>query len=162
MTEDQTKNEKTSIQKAQEARPFASYENVGRPTVMTPETIKKLEEVFAIGGTDKEACFFANISHQTLYDYQKLHPEFVERKEALKENPILKARRTVVNSLDNPVTAQWFLERKKKTEFAQRTELTGKDGGGVIMIQIDKELANKYNLNADTSAKIDSLEPESL
>jgi hypothetical protein len=94
----------------------------GRPTIMKPDVISKLEEVFALGGTDKEACFYANICHQTLYDYQKLHPEFVERKEALKEKPILKARQTVVKALDDPVSAQWYLERKRKSEFGKRDE----------------------------------------
>ena len=96
----------------------------GRPTDMTPETINKLEEVFAIGGTDKEACFYADISHQTLYNYQLKCPEFVERKEALKERPILKARQTIVKSLDNPNDARWFLERKMKKEFGSNLDLT--------------------------------------
>lgn len=79
---------------------------------MTPETLNKLEEVFALGGSDKEACFYAGISHQTLYNYQENNPEFVERKEALKETPILKARRTVVKSLEEPNSAWRMLERK--------------------------------------------------
>ena len=101
---------------------------IGRPTVMTPEVIAKLEEVFAIGGTDMEAIFYADISKDALYDYQLKNPEFTERKEKLKERPILKARQTVVKALDNPQQAQWFLERKVKNEFAQRSEVTGKDG----------------------------------
>ena len=101
---------------------------VGRPTVMTPDTINKLEEIFAIGGTDKEACFYADISHQTLYDYQEEHPEFIERKESLKDLPILKARRTIVESLEKPDEAKWYLERKKKVEFSPRQEMTGADG----------------------------------
>lgn len=96
--------------------------DVGRPTVMTTETVNKLEEVFAIGGTDEEACFYAGISRQTLYDYQAKHPEFIDRKEALKKRPILKARQTVVKSLDDPDHAKWYLERKQKNEFSQRTE----------------------------------------
>jgi len=102
--------------------------DVGRPTVMTPDVINKLESVFAIGGTDKEACAYADISHQTLYDYQHNNPEFVERKEMLKERPFIKARQTIVKALDNPADAQWFLERKRKSEFAARTEHTGADG----------------------------------
>lgn len=98
---------------------------VGRPTVMTPETLHKLEEVFALGGTDTEACFYANIAPATLYKYQKECPEFIERKEALKETPILKARRTVVNSLNDPTHAFKFLERKKKSEFGANVEITG-------------------------------------
>lgn len=109
----------------------------GRPTKMTPETLKKLEEVFALGGSDLEACFFANISPQILYTYQKNNPEFLERKEALKETPVLKARTTVIKSLDNPENAKWYLERKKKKEFAQRTEHTG-DEGKPLVIQFDK------------------------
>ena len=102
--------------------------DVGRPTVMTDEVIRKLEEIFALGGTDLEACLWADISKSTLYDYQVLHPEFVERKEKLKEEPILKARRTVVGALDQPNMALSYLERKKKDEFSLRVENTGKDG----------------------------------
>ena len=29
---------------------------IGRPSVMTPETIMKLEQAFVIGATKKEAC----------------------------------------------------------------------------------------------------------
>lgn len=103
-------------------KPKHLHKPVGRPTVMTEELINKLETVFALGGTDKEACFYAGISHQTLYDYQALHPEFVERKEALKQQPILKARQTVVTALNQPQHAQWFLARKAKDEFSERVE----------------------------------------
>ena len=119
---------------------------VGRPTVITPEIISKLEEVFAIGGTDNEACFYADIGKTTLYNYQQDHPEFVERKEALKERPILKARQTVVKALDNPQQAQWFLERKVKNEFASRSELTGKDGKDLIPEPLSEEDKEKLNL----------------
>lgn len=85
----------------------------GRPTVVDKDVIKVLEQAFSMGCTDKEACVLADISHQTLYNYQKDHPEFVERKEQLKEKPILKARKTVVDSLDNDVDSAWkYLERK--------------------------------------------------
>jgi hypothetical protein len=111
----------------------------GRPTVMTPETVKKLEEVFAIGGSDEEACFWADISKQTLYDYQKLHPEYIDRKEQLKQKPFLKARQTVVKALENPQHAQWYLERKKKSEFASRQEHTGPEGKELEIIFNDKQ-----------------------
>lgn len=112
---------------------------VGRPTIMTPETIGKLEEVFSIGGTDNEACFYAGIGKTTLYNYQKENPEFVERKEALKERPILKARQTVVKGLDDADNARWFLERKLKSEFAHRNEMTGAGGKDLIPEQITQE-----------------------
>jgi hypothetical protein len=95
----------------------------GRPPVITKEILQKLEEVFAIGGTDEEASFYAGISPQTLYNYQKEHPEFIERKEALKQKPVLKARQTVVKALENTEDAQWYLERKSKREFSTRQEV---------------------------------------
>lgn len=103
---------------------MAEANPVGRPTIMTPETISKLEEVFAIGGSDEEACFFAGIGKTTLYNYQQEHPEFVERKDALKERPILKARQTVVKALDDPNHAFKYLERKRRKEFGNNVDLT--------------------------------------
>ena len=121
---------------------------IGRPTIMTPETISKLEEVFAIGGSDEEACFYANIGKSTLYNYQQENPEFVERKEALKQRPVLKARQTIVKSLDNPEDARWFLARKMKKEFSERQEVTGADGEKLV-IEISKEIASKNNIIND-------------
>lgn len=108
--------------------------DVGRPTIMTPDIISKLEEIFALGGSDEEACFYANIGKSTLYNYQKDNEEFVERKEALKETPILKARRTVIKSLEEPNHAFRFLERKRRSEFGPTLDLSGEVVTKVISI----------------------------
>jgi hypothetical protein len=97
---------------------------VGRPTIMTPETIAKLEEVFSIGGSDEEACFYADIGKTTLYNFQQDHPEFVERKEALKERPVLKARQTIVKALDQPNFAFEYMKRKRRKEFGDSQDIT--------------------------------------
>ena len=111
--------------------------NAGRPTVMTPETVNKLEQAFLIGCTDQEACFFANISKQTLYDYQAKFPEFVDRKEQLKEAVFYDARNTIAKSVkENPQYAFEFMKRKKKDEFSERSELTGKDGTPITPIEV--------------------------
>ncbi len=95
--------------------------DIGRPTVFTQEILQKLEEVFSLGGTDKEACFFAGISPSSLYNYQNENPEFMERKELLKASPILKARQTVVSALSkDPHIAFKYLERRKADEFSQK------------------------------------------
>lgn len=102
---------------------------VGRPSVMTAEVLRKLEEAFAIGASDKEACFYADIAPSTLYKHQEETPEFMERKEALKERPVLLARQSVIKGLDaDPQLALKYLERRKPSEFATRRELTGADG----------------------------------
>lgn len=87
----------------------------GRPTVVTESVLLKLEEAFAMGCPDTEACIYANISPSTLYKYQEEHPEFTEHKLQLKETPVLKARKTVIDSLEKDVNSAWrLLERKDK------------------------------------------------
>ena len=112
---------------------------MARPTKNNPEgkqispkftesTIRKLEEAFAIDASVKEACYYADISTDTYYRWIKEYPELSDKFERLREKPVLKARQTVVKSLDNPDYAFKYLERKKKDEFSLRSELTGKDG----------------------------------
>jgi hypothetical protein len=114
---------------------------VGRPTVMTPEVLLKLEEAFSVGATDKEAIFLADISPATFYLYCKEHPEYLERKEALKDMPKYRARKNIVGKIndgDVPVS-QWYAERKAKEEFSNRTDLnvSGEMVSKVIKLDID-------------------------
>lgn len=103
----------------------------GRPTIMTAETLSKLEHAFSLGCTDVEACIFADIGQTTLYEYQEKHPEFAERKAELKETPILKARMTVVDKLgESYVYAMDYLKRKKRNEFGDSVDHTS--GGDKI------------------------------
>ncbi len=134
---------------------------VGRPSVITAEVIRKLEEAFSLGCTDLEACLYADISKTALYEYQKDNSNFAERKEKLKEAPILLARKTIINSLNNPLSAQWYLERKKKDEFSTRSELVGKDNKDLIPTPILGDLYVPINnrnqedsqaIEADTSS----------
>lgn len=106
----------------------------GRPTVMTVETLQKLEEAFSNGASDKEAIFQANISSATFYSYCKAHPDFLERKEALKDQPKYRARKNVVKAIEagNIAQSNWWLERKAKSEFSSRSEITGKDGDNLF------------------------------
>lgn len=100
----------------------------GRPTVVTEEALQKLEYAFSIGCTDIEACLYSDISKSTLYNYQNENPDFLERKEKLKETPVLKARTTVFDDIKQVDTAKWYLERKKRAEFSQRHEVEMPDG----------------------------------
>lgn len=105
----------------------------GRPTVVTPEILIKLEEAFALGCSDLEACFFADIGKTTLYNYQNANPEFVERKEELKKRPVLKARRRMMALMDSEDEG---ISHKASTDTLNRydgkpkdkVELTGSGG----------------------------------
>jgi hypothetical protein len=106
-----------------------SENKVGRKTIMDDLTVKKLEDAFANGASDVQACFLANISKQTLYNYQEKHPEFVDRKEALKDMIKYRAKLKIKEAIENeerPDTAKWYLERKDK-DFKPKSDLTSND-----------------------------------
>jgi hypothetical protein len=102
---------------------------VGRPEIIKGIVLKKLEDAFSNGATDREACFLAGISNQTLYDHQERHPEFIERKETLKEMIKFQARLKIKQAIDKekkPETSKWYLERRDK-EFKPKSDLTSDD-----------------------------------
>ena len=85
--------------------------------------IQKLEEVWAMDGTDAEAAYYAGIKQSTLCEFLKRTPAVLERKHELKNRPVLKARTTIYKDLDNTDTAKWYMERKMKGEFSSRSEV---------------------------------------
>jgi len=124
----------------------------GRPTEISDVKIQKLEQAFALDATIKEACFYADISKSTLYNYQKENPSFLERKEALKEQPVLKARKVVIDAIESgdKQSSQWLLERRKKSEFSLKTEQehTGANGGPIqidaVLNSTDQEILDRF------------------
>lgn len=110
------------------------HKKVGRPPKIDNATLAKLEHGFKIGLTDRECCAYADIDPVTLYRYQDKNPEFCKQKEAWKLNPIAKAKYTIYASLDDPKTAQWYLERKCKDEFSTKVEQDIKTSGITVSI----------------------------
>lgn len=102
-------------------------DKVGRPTVMTEEVLQKLEYAFMRGLTDVEACLYADIATSTLYNYCKENPEFLERKEELKQHPTAKARLNITEAIENgnEDISKWWLERKVKDEFSTKQTIDG-------------------------------------
>lgn len=97
--------------------------------------IRKLEEVWAMGGTDREAAMFAGISTSSLSEFLSKNPEVSERKELLLEKPILQARKTVVKALDVDYEfAMDYLEKKRPEEFAKKNDPNGGAGGFSVTI----------------------------
>jgi hypothetical protein len=127
--------------------------DIGRPTVMTELVVAKLEEAFINGASDVEACFFAGIHKQSLYDYQKLNPDFADRKEALKDQTKFQAKKNVKAKIDEKdiETSKWYLERKAKDEFSSKSDHALTDGEGkplnmipqVAIIDFDTYLKSK-------------------
>jgi len=101
----------------------------GRPTKMTPDTIAKLEQAFAEGQTDLQACFTAGIGTDTLYRYIEQHPEYEARKNALKGNIAVQAKKSILKHIPRDgKLALDVIERLEKNEWSLRTEITGAEG----------------------------------
>ncbi|MDD5068076.1 MAG: hypothetical protein PHN89_00545 [Candidatus Pacebacteria bacterium] len=137
----------------------------GRPSKMTPEVVKKLEEAFSIGASVSEACFYADISRETYYQWIKNNPELADRFEALKNKPILKARQTVVKALEtDPDIALKYLERKRKDEFSPRQEIGGIDGKPLPSIQVEiirpEQNGTEEKNKSDNSIREDAGKPK--
>ncbi len=114
----------------------------GRPTVMTEQTLAKLEEAFAMGCTDVEASIYADISPSSLYRYQEENPEFCERKSQLKETPVLLARTTVLKSLKDDTNSAWRMLERKDPELNPKTVIDHQTKGEKIEASPDiKNLA---------------------
>lgn len=113
----------------------------GRPSVFTDNVLDKLEEAFLLGCSDREACFLAGVSEAALYNYQKSHPEYLERKNALKDNVTIAARREVLEAIQNHdnVMTRWYLERKRPEEFTARQDIK-LEAAGVLALE-DREEA---------------------
>ena len=104
--------------------------------------VLKLEQAFAVGASDAEACFYAEISEAALYSYQKKHPEFQEQKNRLKQKPVLQARQTLVKELATSVeTAKWYLVKKVPSEFGDKQEFVHRV---VNLSQEAEKRAQKY------------------
>jgi len=131
---------------------------IGRPSVVTPEVVAKLEHGFSMGFTDLEACLFANISKDSLYRHCKNNPDFSERKEGLKNHPKLLAKTNIYESLKENKKiddSKWYLERRAKKEFGNNVDITT-DGEKITPI-INLE---DYALQRDDSNETDTINEE--
>ncbi|MDR1169087.1 MAG: hypothetical protein LBK53_09415 [Heliobacteriaceae bacterium] len=117
---------------------------MGRPTVFNDSVLSKLQHAFALACSDRDACFYAGISPEALYDYQRENPEFIQKKYALKLNPVFKAKKVIDIALDigDKDIAKWYLERKCKDEFSTKQE---QDISGMLVnVQVDNSKVDDF------------------
>lgn len=126
----------------------------GRPTIMTESVVVKLEQAFAIDCTVEEACSYSEISRDAFYDYLKKNPKFSDRIAELRLRPILKARQTVVKSLDDTNSAYKYLSKKARKEFGDNLDITS-DGKALPTPLLNNVFSNNSNASSDADAKED-------
>lgn len=115
-------------------RKESSLSEIGRPSKYTDEIIKSLVKSFEDGSTITEACNIAGISRQSYYDWMELHNDFSDKILIAQEYPDYVAKSLVVSAMKkgDVETGKWWLERRIKSEFSTRNELTGKDGSQLL------------------------------
>lgn len=85
---------------------------------------RKIEEAAALDASMEEIAFYAGIHRSTLYEWVAQDKELSNRIQELREQPILKARRTIINALNDPNYSFKYLERKRRKEFGTNIDVT--------------------------------------
>ena len=92
----------------------------GRPTVMTQDTVQKLEEALKDGFSVDMACHVSGISRSTYYDHFNNDVAFSYKMELAQDWVTQRAKQVVAKAIDTGdlKAAQWWLERRSRAEFA--------------------------------------------
>ncbi len=114
---------------------------------LTDKMLSDLTTGFNNDFTVEECCRYAGISKETYYQWLKLSDEFAGMMDRAKDFVFIAAKRNLVKSINNGdnEASKWYLSKRQKALFADRTEYTGADGeklelGVVIMpSKVDNE-----------------------
>lgn len=124
------------------------------------EILEKLKPLFQLGMSISKACDTSGIcDDQTIQNWIKEDSTISMKIKMWQGYVSSKAREIValkINEEGDIEAAKWWLERKEKKEFSNRTEVTGEDGvpigesENVKQISLDlKELFEKYGNNQE-------------
>jgi len=117
------------------------------------DVIKRLEDIFIIGGGVTQACAHAEIAKQTYYEFIKDKPYLVDHFKHLSERLVIVSLNTIAKSAqNNPVTAMTILSKKMKEYSPSSTLLLGEDPDNKFTTLADMlkgiKMKNKQNENA--------------
>lgn len=114
---------------------------MARPRKINRDVLRKLEEGFMLGLSDRQACLYADIALSTLYEYQKVCPAFSERKEALKENVKMRAKINIAKVIDEGDIDMsiWYLKHAAADEFSTKQQIAIENPyGGLTQEQLER------------------------
>jgi hypothetical protein len=108
---------------------------MARPSKRSKERDERLAFALAGGNTRRASCIYAGISESTLADWIERYPDFRELVEKAEADAEMRMVSIIQSTAQTTWTAAaWWLERKRKVDWAQRTETTGDSGGAVRVI----------------------------
>ncbi len=116
--------------------------NAGRPTKMTDDLVRKLEEIFKIDWTVGEACSRAWIWTTTYYERIEKNKEFADRMSKAQDYPFILARKTLMKGIQKEDTkaAIEYLKRRDK-RYHDKSENTNRNTNE----EVSKEELDKIN-----------------
>lgn len=87
---------------------------------MTKETVQKLEEALRQGFSIEMACHLSDISRSTYYAHTVRDMDFSHKMELAQDWVTQRVKQVVAQAIEagDVKTAQWWLERKARAEFA--------------------------------------------
>lgn len=104
----------------------------GRPRKMTPEKMREVLAILAVGGTRLDAAAYCGVSDQNIRDAAKWDPDFgaeLEKADAAGKVHHLKR----IRNAEPWQASAWYLERKYPQEWGrkERVEHSGANGGPI-------------------------------
>lgn len=115
--------------------------------------VDALISAFKIDAQVKEAIVYAGITLDQYKYFCEKHPDFYTIKQAIKQLPVLKARKRIVQGLDESYgNAMDYLKRKRRKEFGDSHDLTS--DGKPLQIVFDNAFASETERNSAESSKI--------
>lgn len=119
------------------------YCQCGRPLTMNEQMLEKFEIAFKLGMNVEEACGQMGISTNTYYEFERSHLEWRELRMGWQSEPERAARKKIVEEIPRDIkVAQWYAEKKLRSEFGKEEEGSGRPSQVKInligMYQIDE------------------------
>jgi hypothetical protein len=127
------------------------------PPCVTPEVVSKLEIAFACGCPVTEACQVAGIARNTYYNFLKARPEYEDRFQALRDKPVLEARKRIAGQIpEDTKTAQWYLERKRPDEFSPKATVQHQHTMGLSDAELVEKILQLQQQAIDAGYAVDA------
>lgn len=122
---------------------------IGRKvTKLSPEVVQKLKQAFAIGATVKQACYYAEISERTYYNWVEKNPVLLQEFDAMRERLPLAAKTNIATAIESTKDiglSKWLVERTEGETYGETVKVqhSGAIGDGDLHPE-DEALRKEY------------------
>ena len=115
----------------------------GKPYKYNDEVVTRLTQALRAGNTRRASCAYSGISEDTFAVWLKDIPEFSDAIKKAEGDAELRNVALIQKAASDGTwqAAAWWLERRRKNDFALRTEHTGAEGSAVkVIVEYEKDV----------------------